>query len=451
MTTKPSASARERIEAERVRLFYRQLYLAIAYTVFALVLIGVTLWHDVDGRALLVSWIALMLVIQAGRLTLAIAFRRAAPTAADMPPWRRWAIVSGAIVGVGWASTALLILRPDDPFNLMIVIATAAGVLAGGAAIMTALPEAYYALAAGHVSALAIALATQGTVEMTMLAASVLAFGGLMVVIARLGKNSLVESLRLRFERMDMIEHLEAARLQAEGASQAKSEFLTLMTHELRTPLNSIIGYAELITGIAASKRTDKLDAYAKDIHDGAHHLLALINDILDLSKADAGTIGMQEGLFDVAAAVERCRRNMLPLAEESGVELKVDNPAPLPAFRGDERLIRQAVINLVSNAVKFTPPRGVVRVGATRMEDGGIAVDVADTGIGMSPEDIPRAFEPFQQIDHGIRRERQGSGLGLPLAKRFAELHGGTVEIASRPGAGTRVRLALPASRVVI
>jgi len=450
VTTGASLSVRERIEVERVRLFYRQLYFAIAYTVIALVLVGITLWHDAENQVNLLAWIAAMMVIQGGRVALVVSFIRAAPGPGQMDVWRQRAIVAGAITGLGWASTALVILRPEDPFNLMIVIATAAGVLAGGAAIMTALPEAYFALAVSHVAALAVALASQGTLEMMTLAVGVLTFGGLMVAIAQAGKRSLEESLHLRFQRMDMIERLEMAREQAESASRAKSEFLTLMTHELRTPLNSIIGYAELITGIAQSKRTDKLDAYAKDIHDGARHLLALINDILDLSKADAGTIDMQEGLFDVAAAVERCRRNMLPLAEESGVELKVETSAPLPAFRGDERLIRQAVINLVSNAIKFTPPRGTVRVAVVRTEDGGVAVDVIDTGIGMSEADIPRAFEPFQQIDHGIRRERQGSGLGLPLAKRFAELHGGGIEIKSQPGAGTRARLVLPISRVV-
>jgi signal transduction histidine kinase len=439
-----------RIDAERVRLYYRQLHLAIAYNVGALVLVGITLWYDAESRAALLGWIAAMLAIQAGRIALAISFERAQPGPEQLEAWRRAAIVSGSIAGLGWAATAVVILRPEDPFNLMIVIATAAGVVAGGAAIMTALPEAYFAHMAAHVSGLAIALAAQGTVEAVTLAVGTLAFGGLMLAIARIGKKSIEESLRLRFQRIDMIDRLEAARAQAESASQAKSEFLTLMTHELRTPLNSIIGYAELITSIAASKRTDKLDAYAKDIHDGARHLLALINDILDLSKADAGTLDMQEGLFDIVAAVERCRRTMAPLAEESDVDLKVEITAPLPAFRGDERLIRQAVINLVSNAIKFTPSGGAVHVGVARLEAGGIAVAVVDTGIGMSPEDIPRAFEPFQQLDHGIRRERQGSGLGLPLAKRFAELHGGSIEIASRPGRGTTVRLILPAERVV-
>lgn len=438
------------IEAERIRLFYRQLHLAVAFTVFALALIAVTLWHDQSSRTALLGWIAVMLAIQAGRFALALAFQRARPAPEAIGRWRRYAIIAGGAVGLGWAGSAFLVFRPEDPFHMMIMLATAAGVVGGGAAIMTALPEAYYAYAGLHVSALALTLANLGRPETNALAVGTLTFGVLMLAITRIGKATMEESLRLRYERIGMIEHLEEARVQAESASKAKSEFLTLMTHELRTPLNSIIGYAELISGLPPSKRGDDLDAYTKDIREGAHNLLALINDILDLTKADSGKLVVQERLFAVPVALERCRRSVQTHAEHRRIELSIEVPDGLPALRGDERLISHAILNLIANAIKFSPPGACVRIGASHTEAGEIAIEIADEGIGMAAEDIPRALEPFQQLDHGLKREREGSGLGLPLAKRFTEIHGGRIEISSQPGQGTAVRLVMPADRVV-
>ena len=391
-----------------------------------------------------------MVLIQAGRFALALAFQRTRLDPDAIGRWRLYAIIAGGAVGLGWAASAVLVFRPEDPFHLMIMLAIAAGVVGGGAAIMTAVPEAYYAYASPHVSAVALTLASLDRPETNALAIGALIFGVLMLAITRIGKATLEESLRLRFERIGMIEHLEEARIQAEGASRAKSEFLTLMTHELRTPLNSIIGYAELISGLPTSRRGENLDAYTKDIREGAYNLLALINDILDLTKADSGTLLLHERLFAISGALARCRRSALPQAEQRKIELTLEAPDGLPALRGDERLISHAVLNLVSNAIKFSPPGTQVRIGARRTEAGEIAIEIEDSGIGMAAEDIARAFEPFQQLDHGLKREREGSGLGLPLAKRFAEIHGGRIEIEGRPGHGTTARLLMPADRVV-
>jgi signal transduction histidine kinase len=435
--------------AERVRLFYRQAALAGLFTIVALLLLLTVLWSVETERTLFLGWAGVMLLVQVGRYLLVLAFRRAAPSDQDIGPWRQFATLSSAVIGLAWAASAIFVYRVDEPAALIALVAISAGVIAGGAAIMTALPAAYYAYAILHVPAMAIALIGKASMPMAMLGLGALAFGILMILIIRNANAVLQRSLQMRLEHVETVERLGQAKVAAESASRGKSEFLAMMSHELRTPLNSIIGYAEIITGPPSPKHDAKIEEYTKDIKDSAHHLLAIINDILDLSKADSGKIELQEGLFAAAAMVERCRRTIQPRASEGGVTVTVDVDAGLPAVRGDERLLRQALLNVLSNAVKFTKPGGMVRIHVHRVVDGGLAIEITDTGIGMAPEDIPRALEPFQQLDHGLKREHSGSGLGLPLAKRFVERHRGRFELTSRLGGGTTVRLVLPPERL--
>lgn len=437
------------IRAERVGLFYRRVYLAVIFNVLAVVLLAAMLWHEEGNRDAMLAWTIGMVAIQAARLGLVHLFNRAAPGPEGAQKWLILAIASGVVVGLGWAVSAFVVFQPSSPINLMIIIATAAGVGAGGAALMTAIPQVFYAYVSGHLLPLSAVMASQGTPIMLTIAAGMFFFYCLTIAIARVGSGTLEEALRLRFERIEIIEQLQQAKVSAETANRAKSEFLAMMSHELRTPLNSIIGYAELISGLSPDRRAEKLDEYAKDVRDGAHHLLSIINDILDLSKADSGKLDLQEGLFSIGGTLERCRRLVQPRADESRVTIAVEAAGNLPALRGDERLIRQAVLNLVSNAIKFTPPGGRVRMSAAKSDEGGIVIDVVDNGVGMSAAEIPRALEPFHQIDHGLQREHAGSGLGLPLAKRFVEIHRGRMEIISKVGTGTTVRIFMPADRV--
>jgi len=314
--------------------------------------------------------------------------------------------------------------------------------------VLSALPAAYLAYLAMHIPPVIILLAVTGEFVYLVFAACFVLFLVVLVASVRVMGALLEESLRLRFERMEMIEHLDQARVNAESAGRAKAEFLAMMTHELKTPLNAIIGYAALIGSLPGVPQQGRLESYTNEIHSGARRLLTLINDILDLSKADAGRLDLQEGIFSIGAAIERCWQLAQPHAEEARVDLKMELVESLPALRGDEKLIRQAILNLISNAIKFTPAGGSVRIGAQRSRDG-LVIEVVDTGIGIAPEDLPRAMEPFEQISRGYARERSGSGIGLPIAKRIAELHRGRLDITSRSGAGTTVRLTLPPERV--
>jgi len=242
--------------------------------------------------------------------------------------------------------------------------------------------------------------------------------------------------------------NLMEARDSAEQASQSKSAFLANMSHELRTPLNAIIGFSEMISGGYFGEVGARYKSYAIDIHTSGHLLLELINQILDLSKVEAGRMELQESLFAPGEAVASCYRLLGERADFAGVTLLTEISPALPQLRADELKFKQIVLNLISNAIKFTPAGGKVRVAMETCASG-LTVRVSDTGVGMSAEDIPHALEPFRQVGDDRRRKQQGTGLGLPLAKAFVELHGGCFDIASELHKGTTVTVVFPADRL--
>jgi signal transduction histidine kinase len=244
---------------------------------------------------------------------------------------------------------------------------------------------------------------------------------------------------------------LSRARDAAEEANRTKTEFLANMSHELRTPLNAIIGFSETLSLAAMGGPLDRRrQGYVDDIHRSGLHLLEIINDVLDLSKIEAGRLALQEEATSFDEILGACERLTRDRAAAGGVELRVEPLTDAPALLADPLRLKQIVLNLLSNAIKFTPEGGRVILSASA-SGAGLAISVTDTGVGMRPEDIPIALEPFRQIDGSLTRRHAGTGLGLPLAKRLAELHGGALEIVSEPGRGTRVSLALPATRLLV
>jgi signal transduction histidine kinase len=242
---------------------------------------------------------------------------------------------------------------------------------------------------------------------------------------------------------------LGRARDEARAADRAKTAFLANMSHELRTPLNAIIGFSELIRDEIRGPIAPQYRDYANDIHQSGLHLKDILNDILDISKAEVGRLELREEPVSVGDTIEACRHIVSGMAEAGDVALSFDIPPELPLLRSERVRLKQIILNLMSNAVKFTPPGGRVRV-SVRMENGGVALCVEDTGIGIKPEDIATALEPFRQIDGALNRRYEGTGLGLPLTKALVELHGGHLEIQSVPRQGTRVSVRLPAERVM-
>jgi len=243
-------------------------------------------------------------------------------------------------------------------------------------------------------------------------------------------------------------ERLIAAKEVAEAANRSKSQFLANMSHELRTPLNAIIGFAGMMNARTLGPLDDKYVEYADIIGASGRHLLAIINDILDLAKADADKLSLVEEKVDLVKVVYLASQIVQDMARRARIHFASEIDGPLPKVTGDPAKITQILINLLTNAIKFSEPGGRVRLKVERAPNQGVAFCVEDTGIGMSADDIKIALEPFGQIDAGLTRRNDGVGLGLPLTKRLIELHGGTMEIESKRGKGTLVTVRLPEER---
>ena len=247
---------------------------------------------------------------------------------------------------------------------------------------------------------------------------------------------------------------LDAAKERAEAADRVKSAFLATMSHELRTPLNSILGFTGIVLKGMAGPLTSEQQKQLGMVQGSARHLLDLINDVLDISKIEAGQLEIRCLPFDLRASIARVTGSVLPLAEKKGLSLRVVEPQSLPPMSSDQRRVEQVLLNLLNNAIKFTE-RGAVTLTAMLVDDfdphgsgqpvRAACVRVSDTGIGMRQEDLSSLFQPFRQIDSGLQRQHEGTGLGLAICRRLTDLLGGTIVAESAPGEGSSFTVLLP------
>jgi Osmosensitive K+ channel histidine kinase len=250
----------------------------------------------------------------------------------------------------------------------------------------------------------------------------------------------------LAIQNARLFREIELKSRELEAASRHKSEFLANMSHELRTPLNAIIGFSEVLSERLFGELNDKQTEYLKDIHTSGQHLLSLINDILDLSKIEAGKMDLELSDFDLPTTIDNALILVRERAARRGIALHRTVDERLGQIQADERKIRQVLLNLLSNAIKFTPEGGRIEVGAQAV-NGSIEVSVTDTGVGIAPEDQKAVFEEFRQVG-SAEKKVEGTGLGLALSRKFIELHGGRISVKSQEGQGSTFTFTIPVSR---
>jgi signal transduction histidine kinase len=258
--------------------------------------------------------------------------------------------------------------------------------------------------------------------------------------------SSFATQSALAIQNARLFREIEDKSRQLEAASQHKSEFLANMSHELRTPLNAIIGFSEVLTERMFGELNEKQEEYLKDIHASGQHLLSLINDILDLSKIEAGRMELELADFDLPQAIDNALTLIRERAGRRGIALHQSVEEHLGEIRGDERKVKQVLLNLLSNALKFTPEGGRVELLA-RVVDGMAEISVTDTGVGIAAEDQEAVFEEFRQVGTADKKV-EGTGLGLALSRRFVELHGGRIWVKSQVGQGSTFTFTLPVGR---
>ena len=354
-----------------------------------------------------------------------------------------FSIVRALIWGIG----AAVFYQYASPIQLTLLCVLVVGNAMGSGSALVSIPRAASIFALCVATPLAVSFMLKGDLVSIII--------GLLLLVYALGMSSASRQVHIFVQRESELRNaivtnqreLVQAKVEAESANRTKSDFLAHMSHELRTPLNAIIGFSDFIAreifGAIPEKR---YVTYAADIQESGRHLLTLINDILDLSRVEAGVITLHDVTFDLGEATTAVDRLVRERANKKSLKLTWEMPASLPPLHTDQRIVQQILINLVTNAIKFTPNGGRITVSAKLETQGGVAIAIRDTGIGMRPEDITTALTPFGQVGANVTAHGEGTGLGLPLCKRFAETLGGSLTVESTFGQGTTVTLRLPA-----
>jgi signal transduction histidine kinase len=433
--------------AEKLRLLYRGNFavpvnLAIACVVAFFL-------RDSFPQPLLIAWLAATVLVTGLRILLHRRFLQASATGRCSVCWARIFCIGSFASGLLWGGLALGLPASGDANHFIFLTLVAAGMTAGALTTIAAYLPAYLAYAGAFIVPLAV-------VSLLHSDHYIAANGGLMLlyllVIGLAARNlsqAVSRTIEIRVDNEILRNSLKQALSERDDARTEKWSTLAQLSHELRTPLNAILGFSEAMREqFFGPLGNDRYREYAAHVHSSGQHLLTLAAEILELSQGEAGELKLDESPVDLAAVAGNCLDLMTPAAQKKELVLKGAVSPRLPLMRADETKIRRMLFNLVDNAIKFTPRHGEVSIEASPAADGGIDLVVRDTGIGMRAADIPLALQPFGRIASPLKHENEGMGLGLPICKRLAELHGAELTINSELSKGTACKISFPAWR---
>ena len=409
--------------------------------------------------SLVVMWLSLSAAGLLGAYGLADAFLGKVANEVNVKRWGRVFTVTEALLGALWASIVVGASGLHDPQVATFLLIALLLVAAMNATVTATVPAAVYGTLTPMTGAIVVVLEPRGLADHALLLA-MLALGTevYFVTLAERLYAAALQALVFQAEKDDLIGELEQskansdlARRRAEESNLAKSRFLATMSHELRTPLNAILGFSEVMKAeLFGAHAVPAYKDYASDIHSSGEHLLMLINEILDLSRVEAGRYELREESVDLQVLIDECRHLVTLRAKKKDIVLQQDIAGPLPRLWVDERAVRQVALNLLSNAIKFTPQGGQVRIRLGASADGGQYFAIADTGAGIPASEIPIVMSSFGRGTLAQKNAEEGTGLGLPIVKGLVELHGGTFTLTSVVREGTEVTVRFPPERVM-
>lgn len=403
-------------------------------------------------------WASVTLAANIGVVLICRRFKGADPARFNANRWTATFVAAETIYGVAWALLALFTFVTTGPSLAVVMFAMVLVAIATNAISTRTLPHATLVSTLPAMVTVSLSLIYFGGLLNYSLAAVAVGAEIFFVYLARQLHASELETVTHQAEKDQLINELEEARQMsdearrhAEQANIAKSQFLATMSHELRTPLNAIIGFSEVLKSELLGPHTvPQYKEYAGDIHSSGQHLLNLINELLDLSRIEAGKYELNEEAVSLIDIAEDCRRMVEIRAKAKGIDLMFSAANNLPKIWGDERAIRQVMLNLLSNAIKFTPQSGKVILSVTRSADGGQLVSVRDNGPGIPEDEIETVLSSFGQGSLAQKTAEQGAGLGLPIVQKIMELHQGRFDLFSKLRFGTEVIATFPRARVM-
>jgi len=451
-----SSGTRPAFDHELLRLYAQN---RLSASLVILLLIGTIglmsgLW---TGAVIAGTWTAAILIVHAVSITKCRQFLERPMGEISAHAWRRRFIMLDLFYGLAWMFVLIRPLGADEnasTFMLFVMLL----VVAIFSMLASSLPMAALAATLPITVGVALSFVAQGDLRDYILAIMAVSAQGYFGVLAYRLYSTTLATLEARAEKDALIGELEQAkatsdegRRRAEAANIAKSRFLAQMSHELRTPLNAILGFSEVMkTEVFGEHSVPAYKEYSADIHNSGVHLLGLINEILDLSRIEAGRYELNEESVSLPAIVEDCHHLLKLRASSRGITVHELSESDLPRLWADERALRQICLNLLSNAIKFTPQGGEIWLKVGWTASGGQYMSVKDTGAGIPEEEIPIVLASFGQGSNSIKSAEQGAGLGLPIAKSLVDLHGGTFLLKSKLRIGTEVIVTFPPERVV-